>query len=711
MGRGLISRFREFLRFTPGEKPAFDEPSVLRSARHNAPIAWARIPLVLVISIWLYVFVSIWAWAIWLAVTLLVEQVAAICRNRLLKGDLHWGKAHIASLFALSLCWIAMSAMVWNAGGDVARIAAIMGTLSLAVYGAIGGYKDGAVLAALVGPPVIALPMLMAVDLWTNHDPGIALLGTISTIGTSVTVAVLALALNRSDTANLKAMRDLTATAEALKESQSILERSTAVAGVGWWHYTFATNTVVWSDNVRRIFGVGPDYVPTPQFASEFYAPEWAAVVQSNIAKAVRTGTGWNVVAPLRTRDGRDAWIRGIASVITEDGIPVKIIGAMQDITNEKRLQDDLVEAQKFELVGRFAGALAHDLNNAMTAALNATEILARSENAQARVAAQDTIRNAARRASDLANNLLSYSQRQVLSPRVSNVNEILRDFARLLGKLFAGDITVHTHLDHETPHTLIDPAQLANALYNLAINAREAMPNGGVLTLASRIAQAKTEAGLVQPYVHIDVIDTGPGVPVEIREKIFEPLFSTRSGSPAAGLALSIAHGFAAQSGGFLVLQDSKGGAHFTFGFPLAQPSDAVESAVIPVAAARKVLLVENDTLVADALCYVLADAGFEVRCVHSGEAAIDEMLKDPHVDVLLTDVVLEGGLSGPEAAAQVLQHCPSARVVFMSGYAHDKLSAHDLGDASFLRKPFVLGDFLKLIDVAPQGDATISA
>lgn len=709
MDRRLFSKLARFLRFAPDNAPS-DEPSVLRSARHNAPIAWMRVPIVLVISLWILVFVGPWAWVAWTAVTLLVERLATYCRTRLITGDLRWARPHLITLVALSLCWVTMSGLVWHSGNEVARIAAIMGLLTLAIYGAIGGYKDLSVLLSLMVLPLLALPVMMGVDLWTHETPEIALLGSVSTGATAAIVAVLGIGLHRSDSAGQKARQELAASLDALKETRSIVEDATSAANVGWWRFDARTIKMHWSESMRRIFGVGPDYEPTGQWAPDFYTPDVAEEVQRQMAEGISTGEGWRIVAPLTTLDGRKIWIRGTATVVKEDGIVMSIIGIVQDITREKELQDELIEAQKFEAVGRVTSRIAHNLNNTLTAIASAANALERNDlEAARREAHLKSIRDATARAGEIYNNLNSYARMQVLDPRPASINDVAMEVTRLLHVRFGDTVQICCNLAPETPFVRVDIELLMTSLMHLGTNACEAMAGRGVLTLSTRIAPALTPAedGASPMMVMIDIIDTGPGIPASIRDKLFDPFFTTSQETDRTGLGLSIAHGFARQSGGALTLHNSDTGAHFCMSFPLvAREGQCPSPPGRRHGAARTVLLVEDHEIVRVALTFALEDAGYAVLAVASGEEALEALADNRPFDVVLADVVLSGGISGPEAVSHIRKKRPDAQIVFMSGYAEDKLGdVHAMG-AHYLRKPFVIEDLSKLIG-APKIDA----
>ena len=374
------------------------------------------------------------------------------------------------------------------------------------------------------------------------------------------------------------------------------------------------------------------------------------------------------------------------------------------EATERTRLEEQLAQAQKLESIGRLAGGVAHDFNNLLTAIIGNVEIARGTVSAGAPILLElQEIESAARRAADLSRQLLTFARHQVVQPRVVNLNELARGADKLLRRLLGEDIELVTLLEPALGSVRIDPGQFEQVIVNLAVNARDAMPNGGRLTIeTSNIAldqeYAATHTGVAPgEYVQLAVSDTGHGMDRETLSRLFEPFFTTKDQGSGTGLGLAICYGIVRQAGGAIWAYSEPGrGATFKVYLPRVDAAPDVEALVeLPAAAPRgreTVLLVEDEGQIRHLAARVLEGHGYEVITASDGIEAVRigrERLTE--IDALVTDVVLPL-LGGREVAARLRHERPTLPVLYVSGYTRGTIPDGELLDpnTAFLSKPF---------------------
>jgi nitrogen-specific signal transduction histidine kinase/CheY-like chemotaxis protein len=395
--------------------------------------------------------------------------------------------------------------------------------------------------------------------------------------------------------------------------------------------------------------------------------------------------------------------------------------GSFSDITERKRLEEHLRQAAKMEAVGRLAGGVAHDFNNLLTVIIGHSERLLKALGADDRHRRSvEGIRQAADRAASLTSQLLAFSRKQVIQPRLLDMNAAVSGLTPMLRRLIGENIHLTTDLDTRPCVVRADAGQVEQVLMNLTVNARDAMPQGGTLTIGTSITLSEGGAGPGQgdvtagPYVCLTVRDTGLGMDAETKAHLFEPFFTTKERGKGTGLGLATVYGIVVQSGGTIEVDSSPElGTTFTVLLPRAAESLQTEKAAGPPAVetshTETILLVEDDALVREFLCDLLEGLGYRVLTAASGEQAIQlcETGKEP-VHVLLTDVVIPD-MSGRVLAERAAALRPEMRVLFMSGYTDDVMLRHGVSEASaaFLQKPFrsnVLASKIREVLDAPR-------
>lgn len=398
------------------------------------------------------------------------------------------------------------------------------------------------------------------------------------------------------------------------------------------------------------------------------------------------------------------------------------ILAIIRDVTERRALELQLRQSQKMEAVGRLAGGVAHDFNNLLVGILGYSELLKKKLAEQSPLLRMaNEINFAAMRARDLTSRLLALSHRQVLRPAVLDLNALVRQCERLLRPVIGEDVRVILRLDPKTAHVKADPAQLEQVILNLALNARDAMPDGGTLSMETcniqvDAALARLHPGLIPGYyVRLSVTDTGHGIAPDAMPRIFEPFFTTKEVGKGSGLGLSTVYGVVKQSGGCVTVSSvpDKGA---TFGIYLPRASELPErkTPAPPVTASstgtETILLVEDEAIVRDLVCEILKESGYVVLSATSGADAmkiIDEQA-DP-IDLLITDVVMPE-MSGPELANILRRARGEMSVLYMSGYTDDAVLVRQglPENSAFVRKPYTPQQFLQKVretlDAAPR-------
>ena len=500
------------------------------------------------------------------------------------------------------------------------------------------------------------------------------------------------------------------------------------------------------TENVHEVFYLAKLRPPALQYVSPAYEEIVGRPLESLFADPA---SWWETIHPSdltrvkklhETKKGREAYeleyriirpdgtIRWLHErnfpVRDEEGRAVSLAGIIEDVTERKLLEDQLFQSQKMESIGRLAGGVAHDFNNLLMVIANAARFV--EEEIGPDSPARDDIEqviSAAERGAKLVRQLLTYSRKQLVAPKVVDVNDVIADMRDLVQRTIGEDIALLLNLHEGAWLTMIDPSQLSQILLNLAVNARDAMARGGTLALETRntvvdedfaVRHPEMEAG---PYVTISVSDTGSGIPREIVDMIFEPFFSTKSKAEASGLGLSMVYGIVKQAGGNVSVYTEVGiGTTFNIYLKAADEDATVpDEVVFPTlrhGRGERVLVAEDDPAVLDATVRMLSRNGYEVIQASSGEKALEVIQKQPEpVDLLLADVVMPR-MSGRELASHIRVVHPETKIIFMSGYTGDMIGRHGVlgDDENYIQKPFTAEELLRKISDVLQLNAGAS-
>ena len=497
-----------------------------------------------------------------------------------------------------------------------------------------------------------------------------------------------------------------TATA-ALRRRDEQLSVALDAARMGVWFWSATEDRLTWDDTLRRMYGLaaGEEVAGYQDFLSRVH-PEDRELVDSSVRRALaergRLDYEFRIVLP----DGRVRWIADLGSVVTDDsGNPSGMTGTCQDVTDRRTAEEQLRLAHKMESVGRLAGGVAHETNNQMSVVMSAADfILARPDLPPAVRADAEYIRRAAERTAAVTTQLLAFSRRQVLRPQVINLNDVLERFRPVLQRTLGEDCQVTLLLDPGLGSVKADPGQLEQVLLNLTINARDAMPRGGRLSVETATVELSagsmltTHSARMRPgrYVQLAVSDSGHGMDKATLAHAFEPFFTTKGVGQGTGLGLATVYGIVKQSDGYVWAYSEPGqGTTIKVYLPttLAAPEPAAD--VEPTHAAghgELVLVVEDEEQVRTVAARALTDAGYRVLVAASGERALEMVRQNGNRPALaLVDVVMPG-LSGSELAQELARLAPGTRVLFTSGYTDGEILRRGLLEpgAAFLAKPF---------------------
>jgi PAS domain S-box-containing protein len=454
----------------------------------------------------------------------------------------------------------------------------------------------------------------------------------------------------------------------------------------------------------RALLGLSDDDV-TGTHAFDFATPTAREELQTAGLLVMESGS-WSGETTLLARDGSEIPVSVV--IIAHRGVDGEVeyfSTIMRDLRERRRAEDELRQAQKMEALGRLAGGLAHDFNNLLTVILGECDLLLEElRGDEPNLAAASQIRQSGQRAAALTRQLLAFSRRQVLQPELIELNAVILGMEQLLRRLIGEDVNLTLTLAADTPVVRADPGQIEQVVMNLAINARDAMPDGGHLlieTVAMELdGESSRQCAGVSPgrYAALVVSDTGLGMDEATQAHVFEPFFTTKPRGKGTGLGLATVHGIVRQSGGEIWFSSEQGrGSSFRVLLPAApgEPADSEPQprSIPALPAAETVLLVEDDENVRKLARTILVRYGFSVLEAGDGPAAVALARSHPGaIHALLTDVVMPGGLNGVQTATAVRALRPQIRVLYMSGYTDDVLAERDLlaEDTRYIQKPF---------------------
>jgi len=492
---------------------------------------------------------------------------------------------------------------------------------------------------------------------------------------------------------------------EALRTAEERMRFALQNADVGIWDMDYATGVLQWSETLEAQYGLQPGtFGGTFEAFIERVHPDDRGYVIETLRKAMAFGSDFTIQHRAIRPDGTVRWFSGAGRILLgADGEPVRGVGISLDDTERRTLEEQYQQAQKMEAVGRLAGGVAHDFNNLLTVILGYCDLLlAECSPDDPRQSDIVEIQRAGGRAAGLTRQLLAFSRKQIIEPTLLDLNQVAGDLQSMLGRLIGEDVKVRLDLDTQLGLVKADRGQVEQVVMNLAVNARDAMPTGGTLTIETANVELDDHAAKMHgdlkpgPYVVLTVTDTGTGMTSEVQARLFEPFFTTKGAGKGTGLGMATVYGIVTRSGGSLGVDTEVGkGTSVRAYFPRADAADLIAEPPAPAAqphgGAHTILVVEDEDGLRELAKRLLERQGFTVRVAANADEARRLFEQDPSIDVLLTDVVMPGA-SGPELTRQLVEQRPALKVIYMSGYTEEAIVHHGVlkPGIAFLHKPF---------------------
>jgi PAS domain S-box-containing protein len=500
---------------------------------------------------------------------------------------------------------------------------------------------------------------------------------------------------------------------ESLRESEERWQFALEGSGDGVWDWDIVSGTVFYSERWKSMLGFGTgDFPETENLWHRLVHPDDRQWVSEELKRHLRADTPvYMTEHRLRCKDGSWKWIldRGKVMARDADGAPLRMVGTYTDITDRKRLEEQLRQAQKMEAVGELAGGIAHDFNNILTAIIGRIYLLqTKLSDREDLLNHADQIAYAAERAANLTQSLLAFSREQIIDLKRIDLNETVKKSGKLFSKLVREDVELTMTLATSKPVVLADEVQIEQILMNLVANARDALPEGGRLMISTDTAWFDEKFvithgyGRVGAYGVLTVSDNGTGMDEKTRTRIFEPFFTTKEVGRGTGLGLSIVYGIVKQHNGHINVYSEPGsGTTFRIYLP-AVDGDVVQEEQVETPAPHygrgTVLLAEDEDTVRTLTRTILSEFGYQVIEAENGIEAVVKFRENmDRIDAVLLDVIMPR-MNGKEARDEILKVRPDAKILFMSGYTGDILGQQGLlsDETGLIQKPLKPRDLL---------------
>ncbi|MCC6234647.1 MAG: response regulator [Verrucomicrobiales bacterium] len=499
---------------------------------------------------------------------------------------------------------------------------------------------------------------------------------------------------------------------QALDRQTLLLQETGAMAHVGGWEFDVTTGKGAWTDEVARIHGLPPGGQPTADEGLKYYEVASRERIETAVRAAIEEGRAYDLELELITRQGERKWVRTIGRPVIENGRVVRVRGSFQDITERRILESQFLRAQRLEAIGALAAGIAHDLNNILAPVLMSAPLLRGTRPDAEDAVIIDTVEQCAKRGADIVRQLLTYA-RGAPEVRVPlPLRHILREMEKMMREMFPRNLVLEVGFPEDLWQVTGDATQVHQALLNLCVNARDAMPTGGTLEMTACNVTVDEAWVAVNPdaspgrHVCFAVRDTGTGIPPENLERIFDPFFSTKPPGSGTGLGLASVLGIVRGHGGFTRVESALGqGTTFGLYFPASAGPGAGELAPegipLPQGSGEHVLVVDDEPAVRVVVQRILERNGYQVRLAGDGAEAMRLIAEDAgSLQVVITDMMMPG-MDGAELCRVLSREAPGIRVIGMTGIA-GKLTAQGETAPPWsgeLLKPFPADRLLRVI------------
>ena len=526
------------------------------------------------------------------------------------------------------------------------------------------------------------------------------------------------IAIGGSAFAILRADLSKRADAEArMRDTDERMQLTIRQMPIGFIEWSVEGKVAAWNPTAEKIFGYSRDEALGKAMFDEIVTPSARPHVDKIFADLITNRGGSHSINENSTKCGRTItceWFN--TPLVNENGRVVCVFSLMQNITERMHLEQHVQQSQRLNAVGQLAAGVAHDFNNILTMITGHTGLLL-SRNDIPGDARPDLerVESAALRAASLTRQLLTFSRQQAIFPRPVSINEVVQVSAELLGRVLGEHITFNIRLAEGLPAVEADAAMLDQVITNLAINARDAMPRSGTLSISTEALEISEEAAKANPdarpgpVVQLSISDTGNGIRPENMARIFEPFFTTKEVGKGTGLGLAVVHGIVRQHRGWITVESVIGhGATFRVFLPTSDKSPETIRAGKAAASApetpkrQTILVVEDEAIVRELARIILERVGYRVLEAEDGPTALKIWARQKHeIDMLITDMVMPNGVSGRELAQRLLAERPELPVIYASGYSQE-LTAPDFVETAhrvFLQKPYLSDQLIALV------------
>jgi PAS domain S-box-containing protein len=483
------------------------------------------------------------------------------------------------------------------------------------------------------------------------------------------------------------------------------LEIAGRITRFGGWYADMETNQVKWSSMVAKIHGKPVGFSPTLEQGLSFYIPEHQARIKELFTACYEQGTPYDAELQIINSAGEPLWIRTSGEAVRNSkGKIIGVHGAFQDISDRIELENRLRQSQKLEAVGQLTGGVAHDFNNLLTVVIGNSQILTETlEESNKLKPLAEMILQAGYRGAELTRSLLAFARKQPLDPKSVSINELIQQLWPLLERALGAEVSIQFVAEDNLQQVMVDPGQFENALLNLALNAKDAMPDGGRIVIEAHnthLPDKYAENHQIDSgdFVVLAISDSGCGIPADKLHRVFEPFYTTKAKDKGTGLGLAMVYGFIKQSNGHInIYSEPEQGTTVRLYLPIANNKDLSASKFEPQIKDLKpghehILVVEDDALVRDYVVSQLSNLGYQIISAADGKQAMEILQSEQTIDLLLTDVVLPDGLNGRQIAEHATKLRPTLRVLYTSGYTENSIVHHGRLDPGvlLLSKPY---------------------